>query len=271
MSLRKLPDTVLDEIRHRQRQQQFEELQQEQRQMELISLQQHPQAAMLETVKKQNSIMWERLKHYEDTIKDLEETQSKLVRTNAKLEVDLRGQIDINKKLVQRNTSIVLDTSSKDQQIIVLKDQKKGLTKQNAKLKIYLRQADSCLDTLKSQQKLLQLQQEQMQRNAAIASESVTPSSGSKKRKRVNELNDELICDLSKDGESNPGAEGSDATKAEKRKRDNDSNDELICDISKDKESYPGVKGSETAKADDDCHAISISRTTDEDNNKNDR
>lgn len=229
MSLRKPPYTVLDEIRHLQQQRQFEELQQEQRQIEAISSQLRPQAAMLETVKKQNSIMWERLKHYEDTIKNLEETQSKLVRTNAKLEVDLHGQIGINKKLVQRNTSIVLDTSSKDQEILVLKDQKKGLTKQNAKLKIFLRQADSCLDTLKSQQYLLQLQQEKMQRNAAIAV-------GSKKRKRDNEPNDELICDLSKDDESTPG-----------------------------------VEGSETAKADDDCHAISMSITTDEDNNKDDR
>jgi hypothetical protein len=224
MSLRKLPIAVLDEIWHLQQQRQFEVLQQEQRQMEVMPSQQHPQAAMLETFKKHNTIMWERLKHCEDTIKNLEETQSKLARTNAKLEVDLHDQIDINKKLVQRNTIIVLDTSSKDQQILVLKDQKKCLTKQSIKLKKFLRQADSCLDTLKSQQYILQLQHEQMQRNAATAAEGVTPSSGSKKRKR-----------------------------------DNEQNEELICAISKDRESTHVVEGSDAAKAADDCHGISIS------------
>jgi len=157
------------------------------------TLQQHQQdTLLLETFKKQNSILWDRIKQYEDAMKNLEKTQTKLAQANARLEVDLRDQIEINKNLVQRNTDIVLDTSAKDQEISFLKEQRKCLTKQNSKLKLFLRQTDSCLDSLKSQQYVLQLQQEEMQRNAADC----------KKRKRDSEDDDEHNSSHTADGES---------------------------------------------------------------------
>ena len=185
-SLRSLPFAMLDEIQHQQ-QQHFEELKHQQQKMEanlsgmpshvIPSVHQHQQdALLLETFKKQNLILWERIKQYEDTIKNLEKTQTKLALVNARLKVNIHDQIEINNNLVQRNTDIVLDTSAKDQQISFLKEQRKCLTKQNAKLKLFLRRTDSCLDTLKSQQYVLQLQQEEMQRNA--------DKSDSKKRNR---------------------------------------------------------------------------------------
>jgi hypothetical protein len=206
MSLRKMPHAILDEIRQLQQKHEFEELRQEKLQMEAklsamqsqhVSLSQPQKGSLfVETLKQQNTVLMEQLKHYEDTIKNLEDTQSKLAQANAKLEVDLHDQIEINKSLVQRNTDIVLDTSAKDQQISVLKDQRKCLAKQNAKLKNFLRQTDSCLDALQNQQHILKQQQELMHRNAATAPEGAASSSGCKKRKRNDERDGREAIDV---------------------------------------------------------------------------
>jgi len=201
--LREIPCTVLDEIRRlHQQKQQLEELKQEQLFGSNLSAlrsqhfsQQQGETLMLESLKKQNAILWECMQRCERTIKNLEENQSKLTQANARLKVELQDQFEINKNLVQRNTDIVLDTSAKDQQIAVLKEQKKCLTKQNSKLKNFLQKADSYLDTLQSQQYLLQQRQQQMQQNVIAdeglggnsATTTTTTSTSSKKRKRENQ------------------------------------------------------------------------------------
>jgi len=246
MSLRSSPFAVLDEIRQQQQQQQqFEELQQEKFQMQAImsgmpSHQHHQDAMLLETFKKQNAILWERLRHYEGTIENLEESQSKLARANTRLEVDLHDQIEINKNLVRRNTDIVLDNSAKDQRISVLNEQSKCLTQQNTKLKLFLRQTDSCLGSLQSQQHVLQLQQEKMQRTAVTTAEAPSNNSGSsssKKRKRDTQQDEKRDC-------------GGDAT---------------------DGDSVRGMQGNDTTKDTDDSNVISISSIMEEDNTKDNR
>ena len=247
MSLRKMPCTILDEIRQLQQQKhQFEELKHEhlqlkqehlleatvfamqsqnmsqQQQQKQQQQQQQQDALLLQSFKKQNAVLWECIKRYEGTIESLEENQSRLSQANAKLEVDLRNQVEINKNLIQRNTDIVLDTSAKDQQISVLKEQRKCLTKQNKKLKNFLRQTDSCLDTLQSQQYLLQQQQEKMQQNVSTADNGAS-SSASKKRKRNNRLFDERDCDDAKEGKSSNMIKGNDTGK------DSDGSDSIIA------------------------------------------
>ena len=241
-SLRSLPFAMLDEIRQKQHQH-FEELKHEQLKMEanlsgmpthLMPSHQHYQqdALLLETFKKQNSILWERIKQYEGTIQNLEKTQTKLAQANARLEVDLHDQIEINKNLVQRNTEIVLDTSAKDQEISGLKEQRKCLTKQNAKLKLFLRQTDSCLDNLKSQQYVLQLQQEEMQRKAANSSRGSSINC----KKRMRESKDDDECN---DGDTTDGA------------------------------STCGTKRTCITNVSEDCDVISISSTMDDDRGDN--
>lgn len=206
MNLRRLPYAMINEIL--QQQQQFDKIKADRRQMEkLLSpkpVQSKP-SQQLETIRKENTILWERLKQYECAIKNLEQTQSKLTRVNAKLEVDLNNHMAINKCVVQRNTKTVLDISSKDQQISVLNKQNKHLTKQNTKLKLFLRQTDSYLDSIQNQQYILQFQQKQMHQDAPVASNDLVPTSGSKKRKRSNSPNDESDCGEPIDGRSTPG------------------------------------------------------------------
>ena len=202
-SLREMPCTILDEIMQlHQQKHQFEELKMEQllgsnlsalRSQHLSQHQRHQQGEtlVLESLQKQNAIFWGCMKRCERTIKNLEENQSKLTQANARLKVELQDQFKINRKLVQRNTDIVLDTSAKDQQIAVLKEQKKCLTKQNAKLKNFLQKADSYLDTLQSQQYLLQQRQEQMQQNVVADEGCGRSSAASKKRKRGGQFTDQ--------------------------------------------------------------------------------
>lgn len=168
-----------------------------------LPTQQHQEESLLvESFKKQNTILWECMKRCEDTIKNLEENQSKLTQANARLKAELHDQFQINKNLVQRNTDIVLDTSAKDQHIAVLKEQKKCLSKQNTKLKSFLQKADSYLDSLQSQQYILQQRQEQMQQNSA-AVEGGGLGSDSKKRKRDELLDGESTSATTGNGEKN--------------------------------------------------------------------
>ncbi len=82
-----------------------------------------------------------------------------LSKVNARLKAELHDQNEMNKNLIQRNTDIVLDTSAKDQQIAVLKEQRKCLTQQNTKLKNFLQKADAHLESFRSQQYILQQRQ----------------------------------------------------------------------------------------------------------------
>ena len=232
-----MPDTVLDELRKLQKQQQIEDFLHERHELKgnlsamqsrHTALNQQEDAFLLETFKKQNAILWDRLKDFQEIVMNLEELNSKVVQTNAKLENDLRDQIKVNKNLIQRNTDIVLDTSAKDHQISVLKEQKKSLTRENAKLKNFLRQTDSCLDSLQNQQYALHLQQTQIQQKV------ITPNSNIKKRK----IDDQW------DGESE-------------------------CGVAKDDGRSQCVKEVVLSKVTDDCDVISINSTMEDDNNGN--
>lgn len=227
VSSREMPCTILDEIRQlHQQKHQLEELKTEQllgsnlsalrsQHLSQHQRQQQGETLVLESLQKQNAILWECMKRCECTIKNLEENQSKLTQANARLKVELQDQFKINKNLVQRNTDIVLDTSAKDQQIAVLKEQKKCLTKQNAKLKNFLQKADSYLDTLQSQQYLLQQRQQQMQQNV-VADEGCGRSSASKKRKRGGQFTDQTM-----NGESPRDAtKGNDTTELDDNDRE---------------------------------------------------
>eukprot|EP00537_Pseudo-nitzschia_pungens_P003028 CAMPEP_0172378956 /NCGR_PEP_ID=MMETSP1060-20121228/69684_1 /TAXON_ID=37318 /ORGANISM="Pseudo-nitzschia pungens, Strain cf. cingulata" /LENGTH=396 /DNA_ID=CAMNT_0013106689 /DNA_START=212 /DNA_END=1403 /DNA_ORIENTATION=- len=112
----------------------------------------------MERFQNQNVMLWERVRHLEQTINKLEKNSAQLVDLNSKLEVELHEQIEKNKTLVHKNTSIVLDTSAKDQQINSLQEQKVLLMKQNSKLQSYLRSTDEFIGSIQSQHELIEIE-----------------------------------------------------------------------------------------------------------------
>eukprot|EP00537_Pseudo-nitzschia_pungens_P017644 CAMPEP_0172399780 /NCGR_PEP_ID=MMETSP1061-20121228/42554_1 /TAXON_ID=37318 /ORGANISM="Pseudo-nitzschia pungens, Strain cf. pungens" /LENGTH=366 /DNA_ID=CAMNT_0013132767 /DNA_START=153 /DNA_END=1254 /DNA_ORIENTATION=- len=112
----------------------------------------------MERFQNQNVMLWERVRHLEQTINKLEKNSVQLVDLNSKLEVELHEQIEKNKTLVHKNTSIVLDTSAKDQQINSLQEQKMLLMKQNSKLQSYLRSTDEFIGSIQSQHELIEIE-----------------------------------------------------------------------------------------------------------------
>ena len=189
MSLRQMPYDAMDEMRQLRQQAQREKFLEStinsMHSSELSKPDDPNESKMFTSFQKQNLMLLDCMKRSETKIKELEVKQSKLTQDNVRLKSELREQLEINKNLVQRNTTIVLDTSAKDQQIAVLKEQRKCLSKQNTKLKNFLQKADAHLESLQSQQYILQQRQKLIQQStASVESEGRDYNATNKKRKR---------------------------------------------------------------------------------------
>eukprot|EP00536_Pseudo-nitzschia_multiseries_P018856 jgi/Psemu1/293677/fgenesh1_pg.3254_\ len=112
----------------------------------------------MERFQSQNAILWERIRHLEQTVNKLEKNGAQLVDFNTKLEVELHEQIEKNKTLAHKNDRIVLDATAKDKQINSLQEQKVLLMKQNSKLHSYLQTTDEFIGSIQSQHELMELE-----------------------------------------------------------------------------------------------------------------
>ena len=142
---------------------------------------------MVETYKSQNAILWERIRRLEHTVNKLEGKTATLIDLNTKLDLELRDKVDANKSLVRENTSIVLD---KDAQINLLREQKELLVQQTSKLRCYLRTTDEFIGSIRSQQTMFEMQQQercalQQQESAMASALALTVSSMASTKRRT--------------------------------------------------------------------------------------